>query len=113
MATTWSAGSSNQPAAHTYLHLPPPPLCLRPATQQGPCSGDDWECWKPAQINLLHTLASASVKGCVLVLVGDFHYADIKLVMPGADTSYSQVGGAGAGSRSARVISANGQHEAL
>lgn len=51
------------------------------------CSGDDWECFKPAQVNLLHTLANAS--GCVVILTGDFHFADIKAVHPGPDTAYA------------------------
>lgn len=42
------------------------------------CSDDDWSCWRPAQVNLLHTLANAT-SGCVVVLTGDYHYSDIKV----------------------------------
>lgn len=43
----------------------------------GACGGDDWECWRPAQLNFLHTIANAS-SGCVVVLTGDYHFGDIK-----------------------------------
>lgn len=56
----------------------------------GPCSGDDWECYKPAQVNLLHTLGNAS-SGCVVLAVGDYHFADIKLAQPGTNTPYSDI----------------------
>ncbi|KAG1658589.1 hypothetical protein FOA52_016201 [Chlamydomonas sp. UWO 241] len=56
---------------------------------QGACSGDDWECYKPAQANLLHSLTASATTGCVLVLTGDYHYSDIKLVRPGSGTGYS------------------------
>lgn len=48
------------------------------------------QCYKPAQVNLLHTLSHAPTTGCVLVLTGDYHYSDIKLVRPGADHVYSE-----------------------
>lgn len=41
------------------------------------CSGDDWECYKPAQLQLLHLLSTAP--GCVVVLTGDYHYSDIRV----------------------------------
>ncbi|GLI65466.1 hypothetical protein VaNZ11_008816 [Volvox africanus] len=56
--------------------------------ETGVCSGDDWNCWQPAQLNFLHTLANAS-SGCVVVITGDYHYADIKAVAPGKNTSYA------------------------
>eukprot|EP00877_Chromochloris_zofingiensis_P012778 jgi/Chrzof1/7754/Cz02g35160.t1 len=52
------------------------------------CSGDDWMCWLSAQQNFLHTLANATT-GCVVVIVGDYHYSDIKIIMPGPDTEYA------------------------
>ncbi len=53
------------------------------------CDGDDWACWPRAQVNLLHTLANAS--GCVVLLTGDYHISDIKVIMPGSPkgTNYS------------------------
>ena len=38
---------------------------------------DDFDCFQPAQQNLLHTIAAAH--GCVVVLTGDFHFSDIKV----------------------------------
>ena len=38
---------------------------------------DDFDCFQPAQQNLLHTIATAP--GCVVVLTGDFHFSDIKV----------------------------------
>ncbi|EFJ47581.1 hypothetical protein VOLCADRAFT_91850 [Volvox carteri f. nagariensis] len=52
------------------------------------CSGDDWNCWQPAQLNFLHSLANAS-SGCVVLLTGDYHYGDIKVVAPGGETPYA------------------------
>ena len=37
------------------------------------------QCYQPAQVNLLHTLASSVKQGCVVILTGDYHYADIKV----------------------------------
>jgi alkaline phosphatase D len=49
------------------------------------CSGDDLECWGRAQVNLLHTIANAS--GCSVVITGDFHYSDLKVIQPGINRS--------------------------
>lgn len=51
------------------------------------CSGDDLACWPRAQVNLLHTVANAS--GCTVLLVGDFHYSDLKVIQPGDDHQYA------------------------
>lgn len=51
------------------------------------CSGDDLACWPRAQTHLLHTLANAS--GCVVVLTGDYHYSDLKAILPGASAGYA------------------------
>lgn len=51
------------------------------------CSGDDLACWPRAQVNLLHTVANAS--GCTVLLVGDFHYSDLKVIQPGDDHKYA------------------------
>ncbi|GMH45772.1 hypothetical protein BSKO_13735 [Bryopsis sp. KO-2023] len=55
---------------------------------EGKCSGDDWECYHPAQLNLIHML-ERSVKGCVIVLTGDYHFSDIKVLKPGKGNKYS------------------------
>ncbi|KXZ56257.1 hypothetical protein GPECTOR_1g224 [Gonium pectorale] len=57
---------------------------------QGACGGDDISCWKPAQLNLLHTLANVT-SGCVVVLTGDFHFSDIKIVEPGDGRPYTEL----------------------
>lgn len=51
------------------------------------CSGDDLACWPRAQVNLLHTIANAS--GCTVLLVGDYHYSDLKVIRPGGDHQYA------------------------
>ena len=42
-----------------------------------PCSGDDWECYKPAQLQFLNVISRAS--GCVILLTGGLEYSDIKV----------------------------------
>lgn len=53
------------------------------------CSGDDWDCWPRAQANLLHVVANVS--GCVVVVTGDYHYSDLKVIEPGSDSAYADV----------------------
>lgn len=58
----------------------------------GYCSGDDWDCYRPAQQNLLGMLARRLEKkrsGCVIIMTGDYHHADIKRVVPGEKAVYS------------------------
>jgi alkaline phosphatase D len=52
----------------------------------GYCSGDDWDCYRPAQQNLIAELSR--IPGCVVVITGDYHAADIKRVMPGERAPY-------------------------
>ncbi|GBG77632.1 hypothetical protein CBR_g24078 [Chara braunii] len=42
---------------------------------------DDFDCFRPAQINLIHTMVGAP--GCVVVLTGDLHFSDIKVIRSG------------------------------
>ncbi|KAG0559152.1 hypothetical protein M758_10G081300 [Ceratodon purpureus] len=42
---------------------------------------DDFDCFQPAQRNLLHMFTTAP--GCVVVLTGDFHFSDIKVMASG------------------------------
>jgi hypothetical protein len=53
------------------------------------CSGDDWDCYRPAQKNLIAELAR--IHGCVIVLTGDYHAADIKRIVPGEAAGYADV----------------------
>jgi alkaline phosphatase D len=57
------------------------------ASDNTACSGDDWACYPRAQVHMLHTLANAS--GCVVVLTGDYHYSDLKVIQPGGQHSYA------------------------
>jgi alkaline phosphatase D len=57
---------------------------------EGTCSGDDLLCYPQAMVNILHTISSVST-GCVIVAVGDFHYSDLKVVLPGTDHPYSSI----------------------
>ena len=43
-------------------------LLAAPESTTSQCSGDDWDCYRPAQTNLLHKIASA--QGCVIVITG-------------------------------------------
>jgi alkaline phosphatase D len=45
-----------------------------------PCF-DDFDCYRPAQVALLHALARAP--GCPVVITGDFHFSDLKVLRPG------------------------------
>ena len=53
---------------------------------KGYCSGDDWDCYRPAQQNLIAELAR--LPGCVVVITGDYHAADIKRILPGEAAGY-------------------------
>jgi len=69
---------------------PAPQTCVRPRGVEKTnatkvdcyCSGDDWDCYQPAQRNLLYTLQQA--EGCVITLTGDFHWSDLKVLKPGS-----------------------------
>eukprot|EP00903_Cladosiphon_okamuranus_P012811 g11973.t1 len=52
------------------------------------CSNDDWDCFRPAQQNLLSQLSKAP--GCSVIVTGDYHWGDIKALLPGADTPYAE-----------------------
>ena len=58
--------------------------------ENGPCSGDDWDCYSVARNHLLHMLLRDSDKdACApIVLTGDYHFSDFKRVKPGPGTTY-------------------------
>jgi hypothetical protein len=61
-------------------HLEKLQMCSRARGKRPPVycrCYDDFDCFQPAQQNLLHTIATAP--GCVVVLTGDFHFSDIKV----------------------------------
>lgn len=60
----------------------------------GYCSGDDWDCYRPAQQNLLGMLGRQLRRegtGCMVVMTGDYHHADIKRIVPGEEAAYNAV----------------------
>lgn len=46
-----------------------------------PCLGDEWQCYKPAQLQLLNVLTRSS--GCIVLLAGGLEYSDIRVLRPG------------------------------
>lgn len=71
---------------------PVPSTCPGPPTNMTcHCGGDDFGCYRPAQRQLLSLLSQ--VPGCLVVLVGDYHFADIKVIRPGADQQYAETFG--------------------
>ncbi|CAM9775545.1 unnamed protein product [Ascophyllum nodosum] len=54
------------------------------------CSADDWDCFRPAQQNASLLSQVAGAPGCSVILTGDYHWGDIKTMMPGADTPYAE-----------------------
>lgn len=60
----------------------------QPPKHKGYCSGDDWDCYRPAQQALIAELAR--LPGCVIVITGDYHAGDIKRIAPGDSASYAQ-----------------------
>lgn len=90
----WLEASLHKSKAPLKLIVSPSPVLANPlpvpcwgpiknVTRGGncTCSGEDWECFKPAQLHLLHMLGRAP--GCIVILTGDFGYSDIKAVRPG------------------------------
>ncbi|KAL4859501.1 hypothetical protein ACK3TF_000601 [Chlorella vulgaris] len=59
---------------------------------RGHCSGDDWDCYRPAQLALFHALQrhAAQHGGCYIILTGDYHYSDVKVAQPGSGNVYSE-----------------------
>jgi len=47
------------------------------------------DCYPAAQASLLHTIAEAS--GCVVVLTGDMHFSDIKMLDPILEPAARQI----------------------
>lgn len=54
------------------------------------CSGDNWDCYDAAQQEFFHVVASAS--GCVIVLTGDYHWTEIKVLNNDNDKASYNVG---------------------
>ncbi|CAI7766535.1 unnamed protein product, partial [Closterium sp. NIES-53] len=69
-APSGANGSVSEPP--TTSVPPVAPVTEDPVTNvtQCTCSGDDWECYKPAQLHFLEMLSRVE-KGCVVLLTGD------------------------------------------
>ena len=68
---TWLAHNLAVAGATVNLVVAPGGLLGNPARADGGCSGSEWDCYRPAQVQLLHTLANAT--GCTIVLSGACH----------------------------------------
>lgn len=55
------------------------------------CGGDNIDCYRAAQLELLHIVAGSDSGGCAVILTGDFHFSDIKILQTGNETSYSDI----------------------
>ena len=54
------------------------------------CGGDNLDCYRVAQQELMYLIsASSSIGGCGVVLTGDFHWSDIKQLTPGDNPAAS------------------------
>jgi alkaline phosphatase D len=49
---------------------------------KGPCGGDDWSCYYRATSNFLATLARYQSDTCYIIVTGDWHFSDIKVLDP-------------------------------
>eukprot|EP00613_Pedinella_sp_CCMP2098_P076997 CAMPEP_0171939682 /NCGR_PEP_ID=MMETSP0993-20121228/36516_1 /TAXON_ID=483369 /ORGANISM="non described non described, Strain CCMP2098" /LENGTH=601 /DNA_ID=CAMNT_0012581575 /DNA_START=397 /DNA_END=2202 /DNA_ORIENTATION=+ len=90
----WLRGALEASTAPLKLLVSGSVLLGNPVSQ-GPfdsfCSGDDLDCYAAAQAELMH-LAAVATKGCVLVLTGDYHWSDIKVLTPGNNAATYRVG---------------------
>eukprot|EP00892_Ulva_mutabilis_P008453 jgi/Ulvmu1/5980/UM026_0104.1 len=85
---TWLARALAASDARLNIVVAPGGLLGSPgADGSGGCTGTEWDCYRPAQVNLLHTLANASA--CTIVLSGDNSHSDIKVVRPGDVLPYA------------------------
>jgi alkaline phosphatase D len=68
----WLARALQKSSAQLNLIVAPSGVLGNPLTEatgaRGGCSGSEWDCYPPAQVHLLHTLANAT--GCTIILSG-------------------------------------------
>lgn len=68
----WLARSLAQSTARLNIVVAPGGLLGNPAAAgSGGCTGTEWDCYRPAQVNLLHTLANTTA--CTIILSGADH----------------------------------------
>lgn len=66
---SWLAKSLSSSKALLNIVVAPGGLLGNPVARgSGGCTGTEWDCFRPAQVNLLHTLANAT--GCTVILSG-------------------------------------------
>ncbi|GJP57253.1 hypothetical protein CLOM_g16278 [Closterium sp. NIES-68] len=92
LAAAPSAANGSASEAPSASIPPVAPFVEDPVTNvtQCTCSGDDWECYKPAQLHFLEMLSRAE-RGCVVLLTGDMGYSDIKVFRPGPGRAYTDL----------------------
>ena len=67
---SWLKKSLSSSTALLNIVVAPGGLLGNPeASGSGGCTGSEWDCFRPAQVNWLHTLANAT--GCTLILSGE------------------------------------------
>ena len=74
------------------------------------CGGDNMDCYRTAQLELLHLISSNPI-GCAVVLTGDFHFSDIKVLLPGSHTKYAQLYNSSGNSKAIYQVMASGMSE--
>ena len=47
------------------------------------CGGDNLDCYRVAQQELLYIISQENLNGCSIVITGDYHFSDIKALNPG------------------------------
>jgi len=85
----WLQSSLQESKAPLKLVVSPSVMFGNPTfiSSRGPCSSDDIECYKVAQSNLAHILGRVD-NGCVVVLTGDYHISDLKVLRSDTDDPY-------------------------
>ena len=77
----WLQWQLHNTPASVNIVVAPSGLLGNPASSAGNaqagCTGTEWDCYRPAQVNLLHTLSNAT--GCTIVLSGacPSHWHDV------------------------------------
>ena len=98
------------------LHNPLPYSCGGLANETHPvnctCGGDNLDCYRVAQSELLHIIShSTSTGSCSVVLTGDFHFSDIKVLDPGPSTAYASLYHSAGNSKPVYQLMASGMSE--
>jgi hypothetical protein len=79
VSTLYVPPKNAPPAPRSNLLLNPLGTNTAETNYTGVCTGDDFDCYRPAQLSLLSALDGARPGTCVVVITGDAHYSDIKV----------------------------------